>query len=139
MSSQGERDLLEAGQKTLEHLADLSGGDPLKLSGIVERMVAEGDAPALTAAIYVALHGPHDSAHHDGRQGGSSATAALGVAAGLSGHSSDLYRAARLSSDVHAAQRSLETGDPTYAARRAKNVVVGRALGKAGVWRKLWR
>ena len=43
-----------------------------------------------------------------------------------------LYRAARLS----ASGRAVRTG---HAGRRAKNVVVGRALGRAGIWRRLWK
>jgi hypothetical protein len=43
-----------------------------------------------------------------------------------------LYRAARLS----ATGRSVRAG---HAGRRVKNVVVGRALGRAGVWRRLWK
>jgi hypothetical protein len=43
-----------------------------------------------------------------------------------------LYRAARLS----ATRRSIRTG---HAGRRAKNVAVGRALGRAGFWRSLWK
>jgi hypothetical protein len=43
-----------------------------------------------------------------------------------------LYRAARLS----ATGRSIRTG---HAGRRAKNVAVGRALGRAGFWRSLWK
>jgi hypothetical protein len=43
-----------------------------------------------------------------------------------------MYKAARLS----ATGRSIRTGK---APRRAKNILVGRALGKAGVWRRLWR
>jgi hypothetical protein len=43
-----------------------------------------------------------------------------------------LYRAARLS----ATGRSVGTG---HAGRRVKNISVGRALGRAGVWRKLWK
>jgi hypothetical protein len=43
-----------------------------------------------------------------------------------------LYRAARAS----ATGRAIRTGN---ARRRAKNIVVGRALGRAGVWRKLWK
>ncbi|MHB8492270.1 MAG: hypothetical protein ACYDA6_08690 [Solirubrobacteraceae bacterium] len=45
---------------------------------------------------------------------------------------STLYRAARLS----ATGRAIRTGK---APRRAKNIAVGRALGKAGVWRRLWK
>jgi hypothetical protein len=45
---------------------------------------------------------------------------------------SELYKAARLS----ASGRAVRKGD---APRRAKNIIVGRALGRAGVWRRLWR
>jgi len=48
---------------------------------------------------------------------------------------STLYRAARLSNNISA----VASGHPQRIARRAKNVVVGRALGRAGVWRRLWR
>jgi len=44
-----------------------------------------------------------------------------------------LYKMARLSADA----RSLRS--PETAARRIKNKAIGRALGKAGVWGKLWR
>ena len=43
-----------------------------------------------------------------------------------------LYRAARLS----ATGRSVRTG---HAGRRVTNVTLGRALGRAGVWRRLWK
>ena len=49
--------------------------------------------------------------------------------------SSQLFRAARVADDVEAAA----SGNPKRIERRAKNVAVGRALGRAGVWRKLWR
>lgn len=45
---------------------------------------------------------------------------------------SQLYKAARISASGRAARKG-------YAGRRAKNVVVGKALGRAGVWRKLWK
>jgi hypothetical protein len=45
---------------------------------------------------------------------------------------SQLYRLARVS----ATGRSVRKG---YAGRRAKNIILGRALGRAGVWRRLWR
>ncbi len=48
---------------------------------------------------------------------------------------SELFRAARLS----ASARAVASGDPRRVARRAKNVTIGRALGRAGVWRRLWR
>jgi muconolactone delta-isomerase len=46
-----------------------------------------------------------------------------------------LYRAARISNNIGAAA----SGNPKRVARRAKNVAVGRVLGRAGVWRRLWR
>jgi len=44
-----------------------------------------------------------------------------------------LYRAARVSNDVNAATH------PKRLRRRVKNKLVGRALGRAGVWRRLWK
>jgi hypothetical protein len=49
--------------------------------------------------------------------------------------STRLYRAARIANDVEA----LGSGNPRRIQRRAKNVLLGRALGRAGVWRRLWR
>ena len=49
--------------------------------------------------------------------------------------SSQLLRAARIADDVEA----VESGDPKRIARRAKNVLLGRALARVGVWRRLWR
>jgi hypothetical protein len=46
-----------------------------------------------------------------------------------------LYRAARTANDVEA----ITSGDPKRISRRAKNKVIGRLLGKTGVWRRLWR
>jgi len=48
---------------------------------------------------------------------------------------SQLYRAARLSNNVSA----IASGNPRRVARRAKNVMLGRALGRAGIWRRLWK
>ncbi len=48
---------------------------------------------------------------------------------------SQLYRAARLSNTIGAAA----SGNPKRIAPRAKNITVGRALGRAGFWRMLWR
>jgi hypothetical protein len=45
---------------------------------------------------------------------------------------SELFRAARLS----ATTRAVVSGKPL---RRVKNITVGRALAKAGVWRRLWK
>jgi hypothetical protein len=45
---------------------------------------------------------------------------------------SALYKTARISATGRAVRRG-------HIARRAKNVTVGRALGKAGVWRGLWK
>lgn len=52
---------------------------------------------------------------------------------------SALYKAARLSADARAIRRSIETGSPRPIIRRAKNRTVGRALGRAGIWRALWK
>ena len=49
--------------------------------------------------------------------------------------SSQLFTAARVADDVEA----VASGNPKRMERRAKNVIVGRALGRAGMWRKLWR
>jgi hypothetical protein len=48
---------------------------------------------------------------------------------------SQLYRAARLSNNLSA----LASGNPRRVARRTRNVLVGRSLGRAGLWRRLWR
>lgn len=49
--------------------------------------------------------------------------------------SSQLYRAARVTNNIE----TVASGNPRRIARRAKNVTVGRTLGRAGVWRWLWR
>jgi hypothetical protein len=49
--------------------------------------------------------------------------------------SSQLFGAARVTDDVEA----VESGNPRKMVRRGKNVILGRALGKAGFWRRLWR
>jgi hypothetical protein len=46
-----------------------------------------------------------------------------------------LFRLARQVNDVEA----LASGDPKRVARRAKNKVIGRLLGRLGFWRRLWR
>ena len=48
---------------------------------------------------------------------------------------SQLYAAARLADDVSV----VTSGNPHRIARRAKNKIVGRALGRGGLWRALWR
>jgi hypothetical protein len=50
-----------------------------------------------------------------------------------------LYRLARTSRDVEAIERTAETGKPTYIARRVRNKLVGRTLGRLGFWRQLWK
>jgi hypothetical protein len=46
-----------------------------------------------------------------------------------------LYRLARTTNTVE----TLASGDPKRIERRAKNVLVGRLLAKAGFWRRLWK
>jgi len=46
-----------------------------------------------------------------------------------------LYRSARTLGDVEA----VASGDPKRIERRAKNKLLGRALGRSGFWRTLWR
>jgi hypothetical protein len=47
---------------------------------------------------------------------------------------SQLYSLARTVNTVGA----LASGNPTRMARRGKNVILGRSLRRAGVWRALW-
>jgi hypothetical protein len=49
--------------------------------------------------------------------------------------SSQLYHLARTTNNLE----TLFSGNPNRIARRAKNVILGRALGRAGLWRALWR
>jgi hypothetical protein len=46
---------------------------------------------------------------------------------------SALYRAARIANNLDA------IAHPKRAPRRAKNIAVGRVLGRAGFWRNLWK
>ncbi len=48
--------------------------------------------------------------------------------------SSRLYHLARSTNNLE----TLLSGDPNRIARRAKNVILGRAFGRAGLWRSLW-
>lgn len=48
---------------------------------------------------------------------------------------SRLYRTARLANNISV----LASGNPHRIARRARNVIIGRAMARAGVWRMLWR
>jgi len=50
------------------------------------------------------------------------------------GFVSDMYRAARLATDVSV----LASGNPHRIARRARNKIVGRAMARGGLWRLLW-
>ena len=47
----------------------------------------------------------------------------------------NLYRSARILGDIQA----VASGNPKRIERRAKNKLIGRALGRSGVWRFLWR
>lgn len=46
-----------------------------------------------------------------------------------------LFRLARFSADA----KAVGSGSGKRIGRRAKNKVVGRTLGKAGLWRWLWK
>jgi len=46
-----------------------------------------------------------------------------------------LYRLARFSADM----KAISSGDPKRISRRAKNKLLGRTLGRTGVWRRLWK
>ena len=48
---------------------------------------------------------------------------------------SQLYRAARISNTIGA----VASGKPRRVVTRGKNIIIGRTLGRAGVWRRLWR
>ena len=48
---------------------------------------------------------------------------------------SQLYRAARISNNIGA----IASGNGRRVVRRARNVTVGRALGRGGFWRWLWK
>jgi hypothetical protein len=50
-----------------------------------------------------------------------------------------LYRAARLSATGRAVRRSVETGSMRPVTRRAKNIIIGRTMARAGIWRLLWK
>jgi len=46
-----------------------------------------------------------------------------------------LFKAARTADDLSA----LSSGNPKRIARRGKNKIVGRLLGRGGLWRALWK
>ncbi|MBI4570481.1 MAG: hypothetical protein HY723_00905 [Chloroflexi bacterium] len=46
-----------------------------------------------------------------------------------------LFRLARLSADT----KAISSGKPGRIGRRAKNKIAGRLLGRAGIWRRLWK
>jgi hypothetical protein len=46
-----------------------------------------------------------------------------------------LYKWARLWNDVE----TLASGNPKRITRRVKNKLLGRALGRGGFWRRLWK
>jgi hypothetical protein len=48
-----------------------------------------------------------------------------------------LYRAARLSGTARAVTRSASTASLCPVGRRAGNIVKGRLLARAGIWRRL--
>ena len=48
---------------------------------------------------------------------------------------SEMYRAARTANTLSV----IASGNPKRMTRRAKNVIVGRSMARAGVWRALWR
>jgi hypothetical protein len=130
-----ERQLLDTGRDVLRKLHVLAGDDPTRLAETLKHMAEANQGPALAAGLFAALVDHPDASHRDGHPGAT----ALGVAAGLTGSSDGLYRAARLSRDVRAVERTMETGNPAYVERRIKNRIIGRALSRSGVWRKLWR
>ena len=47
---------------------------------------------------------------------------------------SQMYAAARLANDISV----VAFGNPRRIARRARNKIIGRALGRAGLWRLLF-
>lgn len=50
-------------------------------------------------------------------------------------YASKLFRLARLAATTEA----VASGDPERIERRARNIVVGRALRRLGFWRWLWK
>lgn len=93
---------------------------------------------AVAAAVYAAVVDGAQKSPQPRTADGKFA-AGLGGVAGITGASDILYSAARTSRDVRAVQRALETGSAKPIVRRVKNRLVGRALGRAGIWQRLWR
>ena len=48
---------------------------------------------------------------------------------------SSLYKVARTANTMSA----VASGNPRRMSRRASNVIIGRSLARAGVWKALWR
>jgi hypothetical protein len=76
----------------------------------------------------------HIAAHHEAGSAAPSAAALAAAVLGGGSASMRLYRAARAANNVEA----LVSGNPERMARRARNVLLGRALSRAGFWRFLW-
>jgi hypothetical protein len=53
----------------------------------------------------------------------------------MSSLTSQLFRLARLSATAGA----LSSGRPDRIVRRASNIVIGRALARAGFWKAVWK
>jgi hypothetical protein len=142
MAEDDAQKMVEQGEQILAQLRAL---DEKQLAQTLESIIERGadGVGGLAAALFVALRDERrqptsrPAARSRGDRG--AATAALGATAALTGHTGDLYKAARMSSNVRAVEKTMVTGNPKYVERRVKNKVVGRSMGKAGVWRKLWR
>jgi pyruvate/2-oxoglutarate dehydrogenase complex dihydrolipoamide dehydrogenase (E3) component len=46
---------------------------------------------------------------------------------------------ARLAASGRAVRKSMATGAFKPVARREKNVIIGRSMARAGVWRAIWK
>lgn len=52
---------------------------------------------------------------------------------------SELFRVARLAASGRAVRKSVATGSFKPVARRGKNIIIGRSMARAGVWRAIWK